>query len=197
MNTKICSKCGIEQTLECFRRDITKKDGLRSDCKKCIKDFELKKRQNNPEMMREKLQTFYQKNPEKRKEYRQNYKPRKQEQRKERRKVDPIFNITNRMRCRIWKFLKLLKVSKKNKTFEIVGCCPNFLKEFIESKFVEGMTWDNRNEWHIDHIIPLSTAKTEDELYNLCHYTNLQPLWSEDNIKKSNKIYSHLNLSCE
>ena len=148
-------------------------------------------------MMREKLQTFYQKNPEKRKEYRQNYKPRKQEQRKERRKVDPIFNITNRMRCRIWKFLKLLKVSKKNKTFEIVGCCPNFLKEFIESKFVEGMTWDNRNEWHIDHIIPLSTAKTEDELYNLCHYTNLQPLWSEDNIKKSNKIYSHLNLSCE
>lgn len=197
MNTKICSKCSIEQTLECFRKDITKKDGLRSDCKKCIKDFESKKRQNNPEMMRGKLQTFYQKNPEKRKEYRQNYKPRKQEQRKERRKVDPIFNITNRMRCRIWKFLKLIKVSKKNKTFEIIGCSPNSLKEHLENKFVEGMTWDNRNEWHIDHIIPLSTAKTEDELYNLCHYTNLQPLWSEDNIKKSNKIYSHLNLSCE
>jgi len=50
------------------------------------------------------------------------------------------------------------------------------------------MNLDNQGKWHIDHIIPLSSAKTEGEFYELCHYTNLQPLWAENNIKKSNKI---------
>jgi hypothetical protein len=50
------------------------------------------------------------------------------------------------------------------------------------------MCWENRNEWHIDHIVPLSSAKTEDEVYGLCHYTNLQPLWAKDNLQKSNKL---------
>jgi hypothetical protein len=81
-------------------------------------------------------------------------------------------------------------VTKKNKTFEIVGCTPKFLKEHLETKFVDSMNWDNRSEWHIDHIIPLSSAKTEDELYKLCHYTNLQPLWAKDNLKKSNKVFT-------
>ena len=64
------------------------------------------------------------------------------------------------------------------------------LKIYLESKFVEGMSWNNYGlyGWHIDHIIPLSSANTEDEIYKLCHYTNLQPLWSEDNLKKGCKI---------
>ena len=69
---------------------------------------------------------------------------------------------------------------------------PEFLKEHLESQFIDGMGWDNRVEWHIDHIIPLSSAKTEDELYRLCHYTNLQPLWAEDNLKKGNKFSKFL-----
>ena len=136
----------------------------------------------------EKLKKFYKDNPEKRKEYRKNYKPRKREQRKERRNTDPIFNLTNRMRGRLRKYLIILNISKKNKTFEIVGCSPQFLKEHLEKQFIDGMTWENRSEWHIDHKIPLSSAKTEEELYKLCHYTNLQPLWAEENLKKSNKI---------
>jgi hypothetical protein len=58
----------------------------------------------------------------------------------------------------------------------------------FQTKFIDGMNWDNRGEWHIDHIIPLSSAKSEEELRKLCHYTNLQPLWEKDNLKKSNKI---------
>lgn len=131
---------------------------------------------------------WLEKNPEKRKEYRENYKPRKRERRKERRESDPLYNIINRVRCRIHKYLKLNNITKTNKTFDIVGCSPKFLKEDLEKQFKDGMSWENRDEWHIDHIIPLSSAETEERLYELCHYTNLQPLWAEENMKKSDKI---------
>ena len=103
-------------------------------------------------------------------------------------KNDVIFRLKCIMRSRLLSFLKTRNISKTNKTFDIVGCSPEFLKEHLETQFSDGMSWDNRGEWHIDHIIPLSSAKTEDELYKLCHYENLQPLWAEDNLKKSNKI---------
>jgi hypothetical protein len=188
MNSKICSKCGNVREISEFRKDKTKKDGLRPDCKVCLKNYEKSSRLDKPTMMRDKLKKFYQDNPQKKKEYRENYRVRKQQQRKERRNIDPIFVIVNRVRCRIWKYLNNNKIIKKNTTFEIVGCSPEELKSYLEKQFVDGMTWENRKDWHIDHIIPLSTAKNENELYKLCHYTNLQPLWSYDNIKKSNKI---------
>lgn len=73
-------------------------------------------------------------------------------------------------------------------TEKILGCTFNELKSHLESKFVDGMNWDNRGEWHIDHIIPLSSAKTNEDLIGLSHYSNLQPLWAEDNMKKGDKI---------
>jgi hypothetical protein len=88
------------------------------------------------------------------------------------------------MRNTICKYI----TKKTQTTFEIIGCTPQELKEHLEKQFVDGMGWENRCEWHIDHIIPLSSAKTEEELYQLCHYTNLQPLWAIDNLKKSNNI---------
>jgi hypothetical protein len=54
--------------------------------------------------------------------------------------------------------------------------------------FTEGMCWENQGEWHLDHIIPISSAQTEEEIFKLNHYSNFQPLWAEDNIKKGNKI---------
>jgi hypothetical protein len=61
-------------------------------------------------------------------------------------------------------------------------------KVHIERQFTKGMNWDNQGEWHIDHIIPLASANNKEELIKLCHYTNLQPLWAEDNLSKSDKI---------
>ena len=101
---------------------------------------------------------------------------------------DPIFKIIICVRARVNNFLKEKNIKKNNKTFEIVGCSPQSLKEHLEKQFVNGMTWDNQGKWHIDHKIPLASAKTEEELYKLCHYTNLQPLWAEDNMKKGSKL---------
>jgi hypothetical protein len=218
METKVCSKCKGEKKVCEFGNSKSSKDGLLYSCKECNNKRSVNYRKDNPEKVLELTRNWTKKNPEwvynrhkkwreenpdkvnelkknwldknseKRKEYRENYKPRKQEQRKERRDSDPVFNLTNRLRCRLWKYLKILNITKTNKTFDIVGCSPQFLKEHLETQFTDGMSWDNRSEWHIDHIIPLSSAKTEDELYKLCHYENLQPLWAEDNLKKSNKI---------
>lgn len=70
----------------------------------------------------------------------------------------------------------------------MLGCDFKTAHKHIEKQFTEGMSWDNRSEWHIDHIIPLASAKTEEELAKLCHYTNLQPLWAEDNLRKGDKL---------
>jgi hypothetical protein len=103
---------------------------------------------------------------------------------KKRRLTDPIFYLRKKVRNRLRDYFRV----KTKKTLEYLGCSFEDLKLHLEIQFTDGMTWNNRGEWHIDHIIPLSSAKTEDELYKLCHYTNLQPLWAEDNLKKSNKI---------
>jgi hypothetical protein len=115
-------------------------------------------------------------------------KSQKKEYVKKRKSEDILYYLKLICRNRLYHFLKTKNITKKNTTFEIVGCSPQELKEHLENKFVLGMDWENRMEWHIDHIVPLSSAKTEDELYKLCHYTNLQPLWVEENLKKSNKI---------
>lgn len=79
---------------------------------------------------------------------------------------------------------------KESNTFEIIGCGPVELKKYIESMFIKGMSWENygRFGWHIDHKIPLDSGKTKEEIYKLCHYTNLQPMWWKDNLEKGKKI---------
>lgn len=70
-----------------------------------------------------------------------------------------------------------------------LGCTINEFKDYLELKFTPGMTWENIGDWHIDHIQPLSKYNLEDieQFKQACHYTNLQPLWKEDNLKKGNK----------
>jgi hypothetical protein len=106
-----------------------------------------------------------------------------------RKKTEPLYKLTHNVRNRISKFIKSKGITKKNKTFNIVGCSSEFLKEHIEKQFTNGMEWDLIwKDIHIDHIIPLSSAKTEEEIYKLCHYTNLQPLWAKDNLRKGDKL---------
>ena len=100
----------------------------------------------------------------------------------------PIIKLKNSLRSRINELMN--KKYNNPRTLELVGCDYEFLIRHIESKFIGDMSWDNYGYygWHIDHIIPLSSAKSEDEIKKLFHYTNLQPLWAKDNLKKRNKI---------
>lgn len=109
---------------------------------------------------------------------------------------DPLFKLTQNIRSRLGRFLKSRNIRKNSKTLEIIGCSPEFLKKHLEKQFhrhpktFQPMNWKNHtvHGWHIDHIIPLDSAKNLEDVEKLMHYTNLQPLWAEYNIKKGNKI---------
>ena len=107
----------------------------------------------------------------------------------ERRKSDPLYKLTANVRSRLYSFLKINSITKKNKTFVMVGCTPKFLKEYLEKQFKPGMSWQNHTKtgWHIDHIKPLNKAKTPEAVEKLMHYSNLQPLWATENLKKGDK----------
>ena|ERR1035437_7968637 len=106
---------------------------------------------------------------------------------KKRKEEDPLFNIISSIRSLVYSSIKNQGYSKESRTQEILGCSYIELKNHLESKFIDGMSWGNKGEWHIDHIKPTSLAKTKEEVYELNRYTNLQPLWAIDNIRKGNK----------
>lgn len=189
MEKKICSKCKIEKDVCEFYKNKQTKDGIYSSCKRC----KLKWRQENKIITNLTNKRSRDKHIEKHRTrnslYQKNNKEKINLRMVIRRKNEPIFKLKCLIRSRVWNFFNYNNITKRNKTFDIVGCSPEFLKEHIEKQFTDGMSWDLMGEHiHIDHIIPLSLANTEEEIYKLCHYTNLQPLWSKDNLKKSNKI---------
>jgi hypothetical protein len=228
---KVCTKCKIEKDYSEFSKDKLTKDGLRSNCKSCCKEYyqankeiikeyhkeynkankeyrnerakeyhqankerinESKKeyRKANKEYYKEYHKEYYQANKEKMNEISKEY---SKEWQRERRKTDPLFKIKCNLRTRTCKAFKNKGYSKTSKTQEMLGVDWEVAKQHIERQFTKGMNWDNQGEWHIDHIIPLASANNEEELKKLCHYSNLQPLWAEDNLEKSAKIIGQQN----
>lgn len=126
---------------------------------------------------------------EKRKEYRANNREKINEYSRNRLKNNKSARLAKRLRGRLNDFLKNKNFTKTLGFQEYIGCSQADLVKHIESLFQPGMTWDNYNyeTWHIDHREPLSSANDEEEMYGLCHYSNLQPMWAKENIKKNNK----------
>ena len=157
-----------------------------------VKERAKKYRKKNEEHLKKRHKKYYKENEEHLKKYRKDYyqknKERQNEYYKERRANNPLLKVKSNMRTRLWMVFKNKSIKKNSKTHEMLGIEWKELKIYIEDKFTEGMTWENYGEWHIDHIYPLSKAKDEEHLKKLCHYTNLQPLWAEDNLSKGNKI---------
>jgi len=213
--TKVCSKCGEEKPLtkEYFYSRKESKDGFRSDCKVCNNKLRVDWRRKNKERDTNNNKEWREKNREHFEEYTKNWREKNKEYRRQYRKeynkknVKKIIEYNIKYRSEKLKNDKFYKMkhhisvilnlsfkkqgwSKKTKTQEILGCDWETFVEHIENQFQEGMTWDNhgRYGWHYDHIIPIASAKTEEDLIRLNHYTNFQPLWAEDNLRKSDKI---------
>lgn len=174
-NNFICSKCGeILPNTEFY---VLPTEGISGTCKDCHKFWRKCYHLKNPEYARNKDREWQKQNRKKINKHKI-----------KRRKEDPLFNMRERLISRISNALKFKNWKKNDSITKSIGCTPSFLCNYIESKFKPGMNWENRHLWHVDHIVPLSSAKSEEELYKLNHYTNLQPLWAKDNLKKSNKI---------
>ena len=122
---------------------------------------------------------YYEKNKEKVITYANNYA-------KKRKQIDPLYRLKVNLRSRISDLINRHGYKKRSKTAQILGCSFESFKERLDSQLLCWMNWENYGKyngtegfgWDIDHIIPLSSAKSEEELIKLCHYTNLQPLCS-------------------
>lgn len=132
----------------------------------------------------------------KQREYSQSVKKRVNKRRKERYNEDSHFKLTVTIRNLMVMAFSKNGFKKNSKTNKLLGCDWETLKVHIENLFTEGMSWELMGEHiHIDHIIPLSSAKTLEDVYKLCHYTNLQPLWAKYNLMKNGKILTEEELN--
>lgn len=159
---KVCNKCDIHKSISEFelRKDS---DKYRNTCKRCHYRICCNNNKDNDQRKR------YMK------EYFVHYRKR------------TYAKIAHVLRSRI---RTLVKGKKGGSAVKDLGCSMEFFISYMAEKFKPGMTWDNHGKWHIDHIKPLSLFDLEDreQFLKACHYTNLQPLWAEENLKKSNKL---------
>jgi len=182
LEEKQCSKCDEWKVLKEFFRDKTSRDGLESRCKGCHA-FANKKRKST-ELGRERVRAQATKNRRKR---RANGKT--NAYRRKRLREDPAYAILCRLRGRVRGAVKRQGAKKSISTMKLLGCTPDFFKRYIEKQFVDGMTWENKGKWHIDHRVPCAAFNMLDPLQQrYCFwYKNHQPMFANDNLRKSNK----------
>ncbi len=207
-----CTKCNIPKDNSLFRIKTDRKSGYSSHCKECekqnrilnkdkIKKYQIKYNLENKDKIDKIKKEYKLKNKDKislknktyyieNKTYRNTY---SKIYNKERRKIDPIFKLRGNIRALIFGTFKNNYITKKLKSETILGCTFIEFKEHLEKQFDNKMNWGNQGSyWEMDHIKPVSLAQTEQELLELNHYTNFQPLYWEDNLKKSNKLVKNM-----
>lgn len=204
---KTCNKCNIEKDFNEFYKYKIKKDGLHNKCKECMGQHNKQWKILNKDKHSKYILEYHSENSEKIKDYdkqwiknninykKDYYKENKShiiikgmEWRRKKLKQDPIFKLRIYLGNRINFSIQNHGYKKTSKTHKLLGVSFEIVKKHIEEQFTKGMNWDNYGKWHIDHKIPLASAKNEEELINLFNYINLQPLWALDNLKKSAKL---------
>jgi len=213
---KICKLCNTEKPLAEYAKQKLASDGLQNKCKACQKRYresnkkkqelyikkyraENKERiavsvkaysENNSDKIAGYLASYYDKNRdsilERQKERKQDIAQVSKVYKKRRMREDPVYAMTHRLGVLMRNALKHNGNLKSMKTLDALGCTALQFKEHLEKQFLKGMTWDNRALWQLDHITPISSAKTEQDVYTLSHMTNIRPMWAKENMVKSN-----------
>ena len=202
-NLKLCSRCGESKLLNEFHKKSDSPRGVQSMCKECRKesDTERYKDPSHRKERQERQQT--RKYKEQREEYR--FRPEKIEARRKRersekhlsgvrkrhheRERDDIQYVLKRaLRRRLYN--AVINNSKIGSAVDLLGCSVADFKVHIEKHFSYDMSWGNYGKWHLDHKLPLSSfdLTQESQIKTACHYTNIQPLWATDNIKKGSRV---------
>ena len=192
---KRCSHCKQTKDLSYFWNNKFYEDNKSTYCKDCGKIFEQNKYKKHGEQIRERERRRMQlphnkekqrlrwKNP-KRREWAYNY-------RKNKRKMNIIFKLSCNLRSRIWDALHGKNKSKH--TVELLGCTVDEFKTYLESKFEEGMSWENYSYtgWHLGHVIPCAAFNLvqPEEQAKCFHFSNIKPQWAKDNFKE-NSIFN-------
>lgn len=194
---KTCIKCNKCKIITDFPKRKDSKDGYRNSCKDCefikchswrsinskkVKDYNKKYTIENKLILNEYKNEWF------------NNKMR----------TDSLFKLRKNIKVSIKDSFRKNRYNKNSRTHDILGCSFEELKTYLESKFEYWMNWDNHGlyngkfnyGWDIDHIIPISSGKTEEDIFRLNHYTNLQPLCSYINrdIKKDKLDEGYKNL---
>lgn len=217
METKVCTKCGVEKPIEQFSWKVKMRGVRQNHCKLCAREYSRQYRLENPDKRKEQMRRWRKKNKEKKREdnrrwaaenpdkvstnKRRWYLKHKDELREKRRlrrqrylKNNKEFAIHYRLNQRMRRNInRSLKGRKNGYSWEyLVGYTLDQLISHLEVQFKPGMTWDNYGEWHIDHIRPIASfnfTKPDDPEFRECWaLENLQPLWAEENLRKGAKV---------
>jgi len=191
---KKCAQCKEEKPVERFGKRTVSKDGFEARCKKCYNLHNRERYKSDPKLrskdsIRRKKNYYENRTYElkRNKIYRQSNPEKRREWRREKQSNDMEFVMLGRCRARLAYALK--SCSKSATTRELLGCDGSQLCKYLESKFQDGMNWENRNQWHIDHIVPCNAFDFTMELdQRICFwYKNLQPMWGPENYAKGDK----------
>jgi len=187
-----CPVCGQVKKLEEFYKNRANKFGYSNQCAKCLRERSKAYRERYPfqarlsrRRTRDKRRDYY---VEQSAEWKRNNRDKVNQYKQIRYKEDPLYRLQHISRTMVQRACILIGTDKEENTRYFLGYAPKDLKERLESQFVEGMSWDNHGEWHIDHIKPISLATNLEEAKELSQLENLQPLWAEDNLRKHNNF---------
>ena len=185
---KVCTRCVLKKQFSSFSKQAKTKDGLKYECKSCSQirkktlRYQSYLKSNECILLRRKYSLKYRKT--------ENFKISKRKRENKAYATSLQFRLTlfirTRLRC------ALVSPRKDTAIVKDLGCTLGELRLHIEKQFKPGMTWENHgvHGWHTDHKIPLASFDLSDreQFLEACHFSNLQPLWAEENVKKKDSI---------